>query len=98
MDETNYFNIETKNNNPKLTLDDMWKATNWKEENGIEGYEIKKKYFDYQKSKNEKKIWEKNNSKKVRADWPPHALKDDSGNINWPKRKNYLDDVMKNFI
>ena len=97
MDETN-FNTVNYNQNHKLTVEDMWKTTNCNDD-GIEGYELVKVYFDHLKSKNNKKIWEKTTSKKVKVDWPPQALRDDSGQINWPKRKNYLDDViLKNYL
>jgi len=88
-DKVNY------DSNYKLTVDEMWKTTNINIDNGIEGYDIAKVYFDHIKSKEYKKIWEKNTSDKIRSDWPPHGLKDESGNIKWPKRKNYLDDVNK---
>jgi hypothetical protein len=93
MDDTNF--ISNTNPNYKLTIDDMWKINNTNLENVIEGYEVNKVYFDHYKFKNDKKVWEKMISKKVRADWPPHDLKDESGNVNWPKKKNYLDDVYK---
>ena len=88
------FNRGHYDNNYKLTVEDMWKTSNINNENGIEGYELVKVYFDHIKSKEHKKIWANNTSDKVKSDWPPNSLKDDNGKINWPQRKNYLDDVI----
>lgn len=92
MEETN-FNTVNYDNNYKLAVEDMWRTTNINNENGIEGYELVKVYFDHLKSKEYKKVWDKNTSKKIRVDWPPHSFKDENGQVKWPKRKNYLDDV-----
>jgi hypothetical protein len=89
------FNKVNYDNNYKLTVEDMWKTTNINNENGIEGYELVKVYFDHLKSKENKKVWDKNTSKKIKVDWPPQKLKDTNGQVQWPKRKNYLDDVKK---
>ena len=90
--EDNNYRSET-NPNFGMTADEMWRTVNINSETGIEGYEINKKYFDYIKAKEWKKIWEKNTSNKVKCVWPPQEFKDGEGGIKWPKRKNYLDDV-----
>jgi hypothetical protein len=92
MEETGY-RSET-NPNYYMTAEEMWKTVNLNTDAGIEGYEIKKKYFDYGKSKEYKKRWEKNTSNKIKCEWPPQSLKDADGDVKWPKRKNYLDDVI----
>lgn len=93
MEEVNKYNyISETNPNYKLTVDEMWKTININ--NGIEGYEIHKKYFDFIKAREFKKIWERCTSGKVQCKWPPIEFKDKNGDIKWPKRKNYLDDVI----
>lgn len=82
------------NPNFSMTPNEMWKTINLNTDIGIEGYEIHKKYFDYLKSKEYKKRWDKNTANKIKCAWPPQNLKDADGNIKWPKRKNYLDDVI----
>lgn len=94
MEETNIYKPAETNPNFGMTIEEMWKTVN-SNDNGIEGYEINKKYFDYLKIREWKKMWEKNTSNKVKCTWPPQHLKDGDGNIKWPKRKNYLDDVIK---
>lgn len=91
-----HINYQTESNQHfKMTTDDMWKTMNINTDNGIEGYEVHKKYFDYIKAREYKKNWERNTSDKMKTNWPPQGLKDAEGNIKWPKRKNYLDDVIK---
>ncbi len=92
--EGTFVNTINFDSNYKITVDEMWKITKNDIDNDIEGYEIAKVYFDHIKSKNNKKIWEKNTSKNVKSDWPPRALRDETGQVKWPKRKNYLDDVI----
>jgi len=96
MEEIN-FRTEP-NPNYALSPEEMWKTMNINTDTGIEGYEINKKYFDYLKAREWKKNWEKNTSRKVQCKWPPQQYKDAEGNIKWPKRKNYLDDVKNKII
>lgn len=97
MDETNQFTSNILPNT-KLTLDEYWKATNLIKDNGIEGYELPRLYFDHLQSKKYHENWDLNTGKKIKSDWPPHNLKDDTGKINWPKRKNYIDQVKIIFV
>jgi hypothetical protein len=95
MEQLNY---KTESNQIiKMSPDEMWKTMNLNTDTGIEGYEINKKYFDYIKAREYKKNWERNTSDKIKSRWPPQELKDGEGNIKWPKKKNYLDDVI-NYI
>jgi hypothetical protein len=87
-------NRTESNQKYKMNPDEMWKTMNLNTDAGIEGYEINKKYFDYLKLREYKKNWERNTSDKVRNRWPPQELRDGEGNIKWPKKKNYLDDVI----
>lgn len=89
---------ETEPNQPskyKLSIENLWSITrgdtgNW----GIEGYEVPKDYFDHLKSKEGKVLWEKINSKKLQSNWPPKLPKDDNEKLIWPKRPNFIEDVI----
>ncbi len=81
--------------NSKLSIENMWSVTkgdtgSW----GIEGYEVPKDYFDHLKSKEGKVLWQKINSKKLQSYWPPKLPKDDNDKLIWPKRPNFIEDVI----
>ncbi len=91
MSETD-INIPNSN---KLPIDNLWNvakgdAGNW----GIEGYEVPQEYFDHIKSKRGKELWDKLNSKKLTVNWPPKLNKDDKDRVIWPKRPNFIDEVI----
>jgi hypothetical protein len=77
----------------------MWGVTkgdtgNW----GIEGYDVPRDYFDHIKSKGGKDLWAKINNKKLVSRWPPKLPKDDNDRLIWPKRPNYINDVIKFYL
>ena len=85
------------NNHYKISLDDMWGIAkgdtgNW----GIEGYEIHRKHIDCVKSKKNKEIWEQITSNKSKPGlWPPKMAKDSNDKLIWPKRPNFITEVIK---
>ena len=92
-------NEPTNNHNYKINIDDMWAIAkgdtgNW----GIEGYEVPRNYYDCLKSKKNREIWEQITSNKIKpGQWPPKLPKDADDKIVWPKRPNFIDDVIKKF-
>jgi hypothetical protein len=81
--------------NYKLSIENIWSvnrgdAGNW----GIEGYQVPRDYVDHLKSKEGKVLWEKINNKKLQSNWPPKLPRDDNEKLIWPKRPNFIEDVI----
>jgi hypothetical protein len=78
-----------------LSVEEMWSLVKGGDNWGIEGYEVPRKYFDYNNAKWKKEVQEM--VKKPRAEWPPKNWpKDKETDKPYPpKRPNYLDQVYK---
>lgn len=82
--------------NYKIGVEDMWSITrgdtgNW----GIEGYEVPRHYYDCIKSKKSREIWEQIATNKIKPGlWPPKLPKDSDDKLVWPKRPNFIDEVI----
>lgn len=78
-----------------ITPEEIWDVVNRTHAVGIEGYNLKKKYFDFNQAR-----WEKRRAEilsKHYRKWPPSDWKTDkeTGNKIKPHRDNFIDDYIK---
>ena len=82
----------------QLSVNDMWQVVKGADNNwGVEGYEVPKQYIDAKQIKWEKereKLLKEHDSKWPPSDWPK-VKKPGENVVVEPKRKNFLDEIVK---